>query len=117
MAAGGPAHPAGEVAVSGIPVHEKAVPDFEGTDGPGGCRLHRGGHRCWIVRRGDKTNINKKGTSSILKGYDSNGYSFFLCGNYRMKCTSVSPSGEIPNNDIPQFKLPTSNEKKSYIST
>ena len=40
---------------------------------------------CWIVRRGDKTNINKKGTSSILKGYDSNGYSFFSCGNYRKK--------------------------------
>ncbi len=73
--------------------------------------------RCWIVRRGDKQIQIKKGLPQSLKGYDSNGYSLFLCGNYRMKCTSVSPSGEIPNNDIPQFKLPTSNEKKSYIST
>ena len=30
---------------------------------------------------------------------------------------SYSLKRKIPNNDIPQFKLPTSNEKKSYIST
>ena len=74
-------------------------------------------HRCWIVRRGDKQLQIKKGLPQSLKGYDSNGYSLFSCGNYCMKCTSVPPSGEIPVNDIPQFKLPTSNEKKSYIST
>ena len=85
MAVRGPAHPAGEVAVSGVPGHEEAVPDFEGTDGPGGCRLHRGGHRCWIVRRGDKQIQIKKGLPQSLKGYDNNGYSFFSCGNYRKK--------------------------------
>lgn len=41
--------------------------------------------RCWIVRRGDKQIQIKKGLPQSFKGYDSNGYSLFSCGNYRMK--------------------------------
>ena len=48
MAAGEPTHPAGKVAVSGVRLHKKAIPDFEGVDKTGGCHLHREGHRSAI---------------------------------------------------------------------
>ena len=34
-----------------------------------------------------------------------------------MKWTPIPPSGETPVNDIPQFKTPTINGRKSFIST
>ncbi len=37
------------------------------------------------MRRGDKQIQIRKGLPQSLKGYDSNGYSLFSCGNYRMK--------------------------------
>ena len=37
-----------KVAVSGVRLHKKAIPDFEGVDKTGGCHLHREGHRSAI---------------------------------------------------------------------
>lgn len=46
---------------------------------------HCPGCGCWIVRIGDKQMQSKKELPQSLKGYDSNGYSLFSCGNYCMK--------------------------------